>query len=285
MVAELHLRGYQLLRIAPGMSSPGHWRCSVTPASNISLLHGARLVEFNDQLVAAYTSGQGSRFFDWPDAARATPTQLADKFIDRFSRIAEAGRGSDWLYAGWYVDMLSRTYPDAFPIAYADWELPAEKMTTVGGREVDLPLPPPGLSSVIGIGTPQSHYEGVLELHPGHWVALEEYRAAMDGHAIYSPIRIDVVRPLKTGKSLLHLEMLRAGLAGPARHQSYDLRVLFRGRALLAGQQLVKYGHGDLLLIKRIDREWMHLHLPGWPQTDFLSVDDYLNHAFAPPEA
>jgi hypothetical protein len=36
MVGELHVRGYQRLRIAPGMSASGcYWRCSVTPAAHI----------------------------------------------------------------------------------------------------------------------------------------------------------------------------------------------------------------------------------------------------------
>jgi hypothetical protein len=40
--------------------------------------------------------------------------------------------------------MLSKTYPNAFPIAYADWELPRGRLTTVGGKEIEITLPPPG---------------------------------------------------------------------------------------------------------------------------------------------
>ncbi len=145
MVTELHVRGFQRLRIAPGMSPSGcHWRCSVTPATNISSHHGARIVSW-DTLAVHYSSSQERHYFGWDDAARATPSQMADLFIRRFPEIAEAGRGSDWLYSGWYLEMLYLTYPDSFPIAYADWDVPVDYLMTVGGQsDVRIPLPPPG---------------------------------------------------------------------------------------------------------------------------------------------
>jgi|GEM_PF-762467 len=145
MVGELHLRGYQRLRIAPGMSASGcYWRCAITPVSNIPAGHGARLVSEN-RLVAHYSSGQGREYFGWGDVAHLTPGKLAERFIDRCPEIVAEGKGSDWLYAGWYVEMLGKTYPDLFPIAYADWELPSDGLETTGARrEVMLPMPPPG---------------------------------------------------------------------------------------------------------------------------------------------
>jgi hypothetical protein len=79
-----------------------------------------------DKLTAHYTSGQERKYFGWEDAAHLTPSRLAELFIERFPDIAEAGRGSDWVYAGWYLDMLHLTYPDTFPIAYADRGLPRD---------------------------------------------------------------------------------------------------------------------------------------------------------------
>ena len=70
---------------------------------------------------------------------------LAELFIDRFPEIAEAGRGSDWLYVGWYLEMLHLTYPDSLPIAYADWDLPKDCLASTGGKQgVRIPSPPPG---------------------------------------------------------------------------------------------------------------------------------------------
>lgn len=146
MVAELHVRGFQRLRIAPGMSASGcYWRCSVTPVTNVSIWHGARLVSY-DTLAAHYSAGSEREYFGWKDAGHATPSRLADLFIERFPEIVAAGRGSDWLYAGWYLEMLHLTYPDAIPIAYADWDLPKDYIQTIGGRsDARIPLPPPGL--------------------------------------------------------------------------------------------------------------------------------------------
>ena len=147
MVAELHLRGYQRLRIAPGMSPSGcHWRCAITPVNNISRNNGARIASWGT-LSAEYTSGQGQNFFGWEDASHDNPNQLADLFIKRFPRIAEAGYGADWIYAGWYIEMLHLTHPDSFPIAYADWDLPTDCLLSTGkDNNIRIPLPPPGLA-------------------------------------------------------------------------------------------------------------------------------------------
>src|SRR3954468_22584387 len=93
MLAELHVRGFQRLRIAPGMSGSGcHWRCSITPATNISCRHGARMRSW-DLLAAHYTTGQERKYFGWEDASHVTPSRLAELFVERFPAIAEAGRG------------------------------------------------------------------------------------------------------------------------------------------------------------------------------------------------
>ncbi len=145
MVTELHMRGFQRLRIAPGMSASGmYWRCSITSVTNISNRHGAQILSW-DTLAAHYTSGQERKYFGWDDAAHVRPSRLAELFIQRFPTIAEAGRGADWVYAGWYQEMLHITYPDSFPIAYADWEMPVGYLPTTGARsDLRIPLPPPG---------------------------------------------------------------------------------------------------------------------------------------------
>lgn len=147
MVNELHRLGHQRLRIAPGLSPGGeHWRCSITPVTNISVKHGARLVEW-EHLSAHYTSGAGAKYFDWSYAANLDPLKLAKRFLEEFPLIAEAGRGSDWAYAGWYQEMLGLTHPDLLPIAYRDEGCPNDKLLTVGGKRgggVIIPLPPVG---------------------------------------------------------------------------------------------------------------------------------------------
>lgn len=149
LVSELHLRGYQRLRIAPGMAPSGmHWRCAITPVSNISSKHGAKLVD-GEWLTMHYSSSQESRYFDREEMPDITPSQLANLFVKRFPEIVAAGEGSDWLYAGWYVEMLHLTYPNSFPIAVADWDLPEGYLSSAGeARDLRIPLPPPGEAPV-----------------------------------------------------------------------------------------------------------------------------------------
>ncbi|MDX8340540.1 hypothetical protein SLH46_15175 [Draconibacterium sp. IB214405] len=154
MVSELHVRGYQLLRIAPGMAPSGlHWRCSITPATNILKSNGALQYSFEDGVSVNYTSGLENHYFGWSDAGYITPSKMAKLFIQRFPRIAEAGKGSDWSYAGWYVEMLHLTYPDGFPIAYED-SYSANRfrdgLRMVGGKsDLTIPHPPPGLAEEV----------------------------------------------------------------------------------------------------------------------------------------
>lgn len=150
-VAALHKRGYERLRISPGMAPSGlYWRCLVTPASNTLASDGARVVAFEDSLVAFYTSGQGARLFDWEDASRLGTRRLADLFVERFPRIVDAAIGNDSVYLKWFEHVLVLANQDFFPIAYADWPLDekGEWLALVGGDGREPPTrlrkPPPG---------------------------------------------------------------------------------------------------------------------------------------------
>ena len=152
MVAELHARGYERLRIAPGLSGAGtHWRCAVTPVTNISSRHGAKMARSPDvrsSLIARHRTDD----FGWRDVDGHSAAQMAEVFIERFSEIAAAGFGPDPHYAQWYREMLVATEPASFPIAYADsytWAPgPNDHMEAVGigSARLQLPLPPPGLA-------------------------------------------------------------------------------------------------------------------------------------------
>ena len=154
MVHELHKRGYQRLRIVPGVSPSGaYWRCSVTPITNTLTTHGALFRDY-DRDAAHYTSGMENRYFDWRDAEQDTARRLASKFVERFPDITAKGLGRDWAYAGWYAEMLGLAERGCLPIAYADWypgehderslQLHCSPDAPPELRDVRLPLPPPG---------------------------------------------------------------------------------------------------------------------------------------------
>ena len=125
MVGELHKRGYQRLRAVPAMSGSGmHWRCMVTPASNTLRTHGGHLAtwEYEGGPVASYSSGgDGNEYFGWTDRKAASARELADTFLERFPEICKASRGADWLYAGWFVELLGVAEQGWFPFLYADY--------------------------------------------------------------------------------------------------------------------------------------------------------------------
>jgi hypothetical protein len=147
MVHELHKRGYQRIRIAPGMAPHGlSWRCTVTHVGNILKTHGGKTLDFNRDTIH-YSSRQEAEYFGWKDARNDTVVRLADRFLERCPAIADAGRGRDWEYVGWYVEMLGLAERHAFPIAYDDSHGPIDPdwFPTTGLEPwARLPMPPGG---------------------------------------------------------------------------------------------------------------------------------------------
>jgi len=148
MVHDLHKRGYQRLRIVPGMSASGaYWRVTILPKARVLRRHGAMSHDWTwGGPEPFYTSGQEQKYFGWEDAQDDLPEALADKFLERFPEIADASRGSDWEYAGWYLEMLSKAQLGELPVAYADWydEPDPQWLPTTNGFQSGLPMPPPG---------------------------------------------------------------------------------------------------------------------------------------------
>ena len=148
MVSELHKRGYQRLRIVPGMAPSGiYWRCAVTPAANIRDDHGALPRDW-DGPMARYSSGDENRYFGWTDATKATARDLADMFVERLPEIVTAGEGRDWGYVGWFLEMLGLAEAGRFPIAYADSPgVPEDRLLLTHSKDPAgpqfIPLPPP----------------------------------------------------------------------------------------------------------------------------------------------
>lgn len=134
MVRELHLRGYERLRICPGMAPSGlFWRCTITSAANVSSNHGAEMARWDKTIAYIYSSSTREKYFDGKlDVTNLSPAEIADFFILHFPQIVEASRGQDKAYVNWFGEMLRLTESDLFPIAYADWNYPKDKLQTVG---------------------------------------------------------------------------------------------------------------------------------------------------------
>lgn len=141
-VADLHLRGYQRLRIIPFIGGPGAWRCTLADAGRVSAAHGARLAPGESEGLARYSSASDRCYWEWDAEPHCSPTRLAEVFLERFPALAKESYGPDWLYAGWFQHMLHVTHPDDLPISYGEWIATGGAMTTVKG--VRFHLPPPG---------------------------------------------------------------------------------------------------------------------------------------------
>ena len=154
MVGLLHSRGYQRLRISP-YGRIMWWRCELFPAELSNPDNGAlALIEdkhFEISLAARFSSGNGCQPFDWNiDISGFSVERLADMFVERFPRLIEESMGSDWVYAGWYQDMLRLTSASVLPLAYSFDEYESEYFSKlhlfrVGPESAgpkEMPLPP-----------------------------------------------------------------------------------------------------------------------------------------------
>lgn len=104
-VADLHQRGHQRLRIYPNISDPGfYWRTLVVDIDNLRLDPWAWPDSSSPSF--AYTMADRFTVGGMLVDANSTPTEVADRVLTAFPNTHKAGRGRDWAYAGWYVEML-----------------------------------------------------------------------------------------------------------------------------------------------------------------------------------
>lgn len=151
MVSELHRFGYQRLRIFP-YEYPLAWRLCIGPRGVFSRHNGAFVPGYDD--LPTYSSASENEYFGWADAKTADARGLAERFIDRFPRVAEAGRGRDWEYAGWLAELVGELERGGrLPVVVADaietkpYSLPCLPWIDYArGHAVEMafPLPPGG---------------------------------------------------------------------------------------------------------------------------------------------
>jgi hypothetical protein len=142
MVRVLHLKGYECLRINPGMSpSGGYWRCEFL-AGSMTLTGTVEFDEAGRVETAKYTSGQERKYFGWSDAASDLPEKLAAKFVVRFPELSAKCVGRDQEYVEWYAKMLQDTNPVGFIYSYADYPLPDDYLPVQNMPDMKIPPPP-----------------------------------------------------------------------------------------------------------------------------------------------
>jgi hypothetical protein len=178
MVSELHKAGYQHIRLFPSLSPNGSfWRADITFAENTD----AKGLPINSDLVARYSTGQGSEFFGWSDATNMNARQMAAAFVQRFPEIAREGQGRDWAYAGWLLDILGEAEQGNIIILWLDGDF-------LGDEHFALWNPPPAIRKKSLLPPLHSHIPNedlTLEIVPESnfgWDRLEPFCTYYDGY-------------------------------------------------------------------------------------------------------
>jgi hypothetical protein len=144
VVGKLHEKGYQRIRISPGMAANGlRWRCSITTKDNILRRNGA-LIKANSRSTVNYGSNSDGVY--WGKDLSMSLDDLADEFLNLFPEIAKNGMGKDREYVLWYRDMLEKAREGELPVAFGDWYDEPEPgfLPTTKNFRSDLKNPPPG---------------------------------------------------------------------------------------------------------------------------------------------
>ena len=140
-VRVLHERGYDGVRILPGMSASGmHWRVSVTASDNLHDTDGHADLREWDRAIN-YTTGAGTEFAGGQVTVTTSAETVADIVLSALPTLSADSR--DPGYVRWYDELMQLVERDgALPIAYADYFEDAEGWEIGWGSGIRHPHPP-----------------------------------------------------------------------------------------------------------------------------------------------
>jgi hypothetical protein len=117
MVHELHLQGFQRLRICPYFKNE-IWCCQITPTTNVEQERGAMMID--PSVGPIYSAGQKNEYFRWLDDSKDTAEEHAKEFRLRFPEVVEKSEGDDKKYVGWYRKMLAYAERGHLPYGFSE---------------------------------------------------------------------------------------------------------------------------------------------------------------------
>lgn len=119
-VRVLHQRGYQGVRILPGMSASGmHWRVSVAASENVDDSSGSVTLRDWDRALN-YSTGGGSEFAGGRVTVAVSPEVVADVILAALPELSP--QNADPSYEQWYGELMELVEQHGgLPIAYADY--------------------------------------------------------------------------------------------------------------------------------------------------------------------
>ena len=141
VIAELHNRGYELLRLCPSLSPSGcSWRCIATTRDNTYEQCGAICANLNWGATVVNVSN-GMLFKDADDGLDIPIA--ADRFCKEYPELVEASKGSDPEYKRWFRRALHLAQQGQIFYCFEDMCSCFHRGRMLGTAE-PLPFPPAG---------------------------------------------------------------------------------------------------------------------------------------------
>lgn len=129
---ELHNRGYEQLRLLPGMSASGcYWRWAIYPKF---LMWDDNSFEKHGDIIT-FKHLEGSTEEERP---RSESLITAEQFIRGNENFIELAKAKDKAYIKWFDQIVEHAKKDDFPIAYSDY-FSAEEWKFMSGEPLSYP--------------------------------------------------------------------------------------------------------------------------------------------------
>ena len=127
IVAELHERGFEKLRIVPSLSPSGmSWRCQffvVDKSNNLEVIASNWIYQLFDKDNSEIKLSIG---------------ELTNLFITQYSDFVERCRGENKIYVVWFSKMLQILIVEELPYAFGEYFSPTDFWKTSLGNEIKI---------------------------------------------------------------------------------------------------------------------------------------------------
>jgi len=134
IVHELHQRGYEQLRLLPGMSPNGcAWRWMIYPKA--LMMEDNRFEKGGD--CTPFDCLRGSTGEAYPERRRELVT--ADQFIEGHEEFIRMAMGRDADYVEWFSHIVEHAKNKDFPIGFADGSIGRKWLFTSSHEELEFP--------------------------------------------------------------------------------------------------------------------------------------------------
>ena len=125
IVKELHIRGFEKLRIIPSLSPSGlSWRCSF-------------ISDTNSERKSIVSSSWIQNVFNIEEKNEYSIELLTDMFEKEHIDFLNACKGKNKEYVEWYSDMLHNLNEGELPYAFSDYFGPTDYWETSKGQKIN----------------------------------------------------------------------------------------------------------------------------------------------------